>query len=68
MWNRAGVLPTGWDAITAAARTADPTAIVWRGDPSLPSSRMKILGTPLGHPDYVQSQLRSVTESHQIFF
>ena len=70
VWNRAGVPPTGLEAMTAAARTADPTAIVWRGDPSLPSSQqgMKILGTPSGHPDYVQSQLRSVTESHQILF
>ena len=70
VWNRARVPPTGLDAMTAAARTADPTTIVWRGDPSLPSSKqgMKILGTPLGHPDYVQSQLRSVTESHQILF
>ena len=66
VWNRAGVMPTSVDAMTAAARTADPTAIVRRGDPSLPSSQqgMKILG----HPDYVQSELRSVTESHQILF
>ena len=37
------------------------SAIVWRGDPSLPSSqqRMKILGTPLGHPDYALTRTRS---------
>ena len=42
----------GLDAMTAAARIADPTAIVWRSEPSLPSSQqgIKILVTPLGHP------------------
>ena len=66
VWKRARVPPTGLDAMTAAARIADPTTIVWRGDPSLPRSQqgMKILGTL----DNVLSQLRSVTESHQILF
>ena len=43
---------------TAAAHIADPTAIVWRGDPSL-------LGS-LGHPEYVQPQLRLATASHLV--
>ena len=45
-WN-SGVAPEGWDRLTAAARTSDPSGVVWK---SLPASEqgLKILGTPLG--------------------
>ena len=58
LWNRPGVAPAGSAALTAAARVAGPSAIVWRGDPHLPPEEqgVKILGTPLGHPSYVRSQ------------
>ena len=38
LWNRGGEAPRGWRALTAAARQVDPDAIVWRGDPELPSA------------------------------
>ena len=34
LWNRGGVAPEGWDRLTAS----DPSAVVWKGDPSLPAS------------------------------
>ena len=42
--------------LTAAARVANPTAIVWREDLELPPEEqgVKILGTPLGHPSFVR--------------
>ena len=57
IWNRAGEAPRGWRTLTAAARLVDPEAVVWRGDPSLPPSaqRVKVLGTPLAHPDFVRA-------------
>ena len=67
LWNRGGVaqrVGTG----TAAARTSNPSAVVWKGDPSLPVSEqgLRILGTPLGHPEYVHHQLRR-TQKCRIF-
>ena len=38
LWNRGGVAPEGWDRLTATARASDPSAVVWKGDPSLPAS------------------------------
>ena len=62
LWNRDGVMPRGTEALTAAARTEDEDAIVWRGDPALPPQEqgVKLLGTPLGHAAYVQDQLAVV--------
>ena len=67
LWNRAGVAPAGSAALTAAARVADPSAVVWRGDPHLPTEEqgVKILGTPLGHPSYVRSQLVALSAMHE---
>ena len=67
LWNRAGVALAGSAALTAAARLADPSAIMWRGDPRLPPDEqgVKILGTPLGHTSYVRSQLAALTAKHE---
>ena len=42
--------------------------MVWRGDAAFPEAEpdMKILGTPLGHPKYVQSFLRATNEAHGV--
>ena len=52
LWNRAGVTPAGSAALTAAARVADPSAIVWRGDPHLPAGRARCQDpwNPIGPP------------------
>ena len=68
VWNRGGVEPTEIETLQAAAQVSDPDALVWRGDPTLPEVEqgMKILGTPLGHPSYVQSFLRAKTDDHTL--
>ena len=50
----------GGDRLTAAARRSDPSVVVWKGDPSLPASEqgLRILGTPLRHPEDDHDQLR----------
>ena len=39
---------------------------MWRGDTSLPAEEqgVTVLGTPLGHPAYVRSQLAAISEKH----
>ena len=46
----------------------NPRARVWRGS-EVPSAQqgIKVLGTPLGHPDFVQQHLRDVSEEHERF-
>ena len=65
--DRTGVAQAGSAALTAAARVADPSAIVWRGDPHLPPEEqgVKILGIPLGHPSKMRSQLVALTVKHE---
>ena len=43
------------------ARLADPTAVVWKGGEDVPqgSRGIRILGTPLGHSEYVVAQLHT---------
>ena len=59
LWNRGGVEPRRWELLAANALRSDPDAIVWRGDFSLPADQqgVKVLGTPLGSPEYVQAML-----------
>ena len=66
LWNRAGRVPTGAQALTAAARKSDPDAIVWRGDTTLPpeAQGVTILGTPLGHEEFVRARLVTVSAKH----
>ena len=56
VWNRSGVLPSGIEALTRAARVVKPDAVVWKGDPNLPPTQqgLKVLGVPLGQPAYEQ--------------
>ena len=55
VWNQSGKSP---EDIEEVGRRA------WRGDESLPPEQrgIRILGTPLGHPRYVQQQLRELAE------
>ena len=47
-------------------RSINPNARVWRGS-LLPTDRqgIKVLGTPLGHPDFVARHLQAVVAEHQ---
>ena len=66
LWNQGGVVPSGTAALTAAARISDPDATMWCGDQALPTSEqgIRILGTPLGHPDYVRAELSQLSVKH----
>ena len=60
LWNRSGEPPAGWEAMTAAAREDQTLMCSQQG--------MKVLGTPLGHPEFVSAQLRQVSECHRVLF
>ena len=68
IWNSAGVKPPGCNVLQMVAETFDPTAVVWRGS-GLPTQQqgMKVLGTPLGHPEFVRTNLELKSISHQTF-
>ena len=66
VWNRAGVKPAGCDELTAAARLVKEEARVWTIDQGIPAVEqgMRVLGSPIGHPDFVQSFLRRKVTEH----
>ena len=70
VWNRGGVPPPGMDILTRAARRLKPEAVVWRGDTSLPRCQqgVKILGVPVGQPEFVVSFLERKSEEHSVLF
>ena len=68
IWNKGGFVPAGWEDLEAGARMLDPNAIVWRGNGDIPSTKqgLKILGCPVGHPDFVQDQLFNLSDRHDV--
>ena len=70
MWNRSGRRPTGVDELTPAARLEDPEAVVWRGDQSLETKvqGFKVLGAPIGHPDFAAEFLAKKSREHEVLF
>ena len=67
MWNMSGTRPVGCDLLERIAQQSDPEARVWRGS-ELPMHQqgVTILGTPLGHPDFVSAQLQRKIQNHRI--
>ena len=63
VWNATGERP-GCERLQRAAVLADPAAVVWRGSAALPSHRRGMLGTPLGHQDFVCAQLVMLSAYH----
>ena len=70
VWNRGGVPPPGMDILTRTARRLKPEAVVWRGDTSFPRCQqgVKILGVPVGQPEFVVSFLERKSEEHSVSF
>ena len=70
VWNRSGVLPSGIEALTRAARVVKPDAVVWKGDPNLPPTQqgLKVLGVPLGQPAYVREFLENKSREQTVLF
>ena len=67
IWNRSGIRPPICDVLERIARASDPSAVVWRGsDLPFDQQGLKVLGSPLGHPAYVQKFLEKVTWKHQL--
>ena len=68
IWNQAGEKPEGCEELERVAVAADPTAVVWRGSEELPSHKrgMKVLGTPLGHADFIRDHLEKTAAKHQV--
>ena len=62
-----GEKPEVCDALERMARIEDPTACVWRGS-QVPTvlQGMKVLGTPLGHGNFVRNHLERTTADHQL--
>ena len=55
------------DALERSAQAENPSARVWRGS-MVPIDRqgIKLLGTQLGHPDFVARHLQSVVQEHRV--
>ena len=68
MFNWENVLPPGCQHIQHAGRQLNPPVIVWRGDSLLPPEQqgITILGTPLGHVEFVKAHLRVKAEEHEV--
>ena len=49
------------------AEASDPSARVWRGS-DIPTHRqgIRVLGAPVGHPDFVRAQLETTQAEHQV--
>ena len=54
VWNRGSTAPENIDVLQQATHTVDPDAMVWRNDENIPTEDLVILGTPVGHADFVR--------------
>ena len=68
IWNRGGEHPVGCEALTKAAQTVDPNAVVWRGDTQLAPQQQGIvvLGSTIGHEAFITAQLSIKRQEHQV--
>ena len=65
VWNQGGVRPPACDALESTAQREHPEARMWKGS-DLPTGQqgIKVLGTPLGHPDFVSAHLDGKIQEH----
>ena len=67
VWNAAGDRPPACDVLERIAQVSDPDARVWKGSGVATEQQgIRILGTPLGHPHYVQAFMRKVLAEHEV--
>ena len=67
VWNSAGVRPEACDTLERIARTSVPDAQVWKGPGLLTSEQgVRVLGTPLGHTNFVSAYLMKKLEEHDV--
>ncbi len=62
VWNRAGLEPAGFDGMGA------PEQPVWTGGANIPPEQrgIKVLGTPLGSPEFVARQMQDIRAEHDL--
>ena len=67
VWNVAGIEPRVCNALQRITEASDPSASVWRGA-DIPSHRqgIRVLGAPVGHPDFIRAQLEMTQAEHQV--
>ena len=67
VWNQAGLRLVGCNALEQIARVTHPEAVVWTGS-MIPTAQqgIKVLGTQIGHPDFVAAQLEAVRREHEV--
>ena len=68
VWNQAGVCPVACNALEQIARVTHPEAVVWTGSVIPIAEQGEVLGTPIGHPDFVTPQLEAVRREHEVLF
>ena len=68
VWNAIGERPEACDALERIAQEEDPSAGVWKGS-DIPNveQRVRVLGTPLRHVDFVEAQLTKKLTEHNVF-
>ena len=68
VWNRVGFEPPACAELQQAAEEADPDAVVWKGSQEVPRAErgVKILGTPVGDPEYVKAMLSRKTRNIEV--
>ena len=66
VWNVSGVKPRACQALQRIADASGSREPVWKGS-GLPTELqgIKVLGTPLGHPDFVAAHLDRVLSDHR---
>ena len=81
IWNKSGPCPPSCEGIFEATRVANPNAVVWKGDQTLPTDQqgvvvlgaplghaVVVLGAPLGHAHFITRSLQATTEEHTVLF
>ena len=67
VWNQAGQKPDVCEAMQRIAEVSNQRAQVWRGSEVLSTMQgIKVLGTPLGHPDFVATHLEDMRRKHDV--
>ena len=69
LWNAEGRKPGVADALTRAAQKEKEEAVVWRGDLiATIEARSEGLRVPVGHPEYIASELAQKAEEQSLLF
>ena len=68
VWNRAGAEPEACSSMQEAAQRVDPDARVRIGDGPLSQQGLRVLGIPIGTPEFVRSQLEQTSLKHKVLF